>query len=1850
MAEPEVKIQGAVVPKGREGLSPEEINRRAKVRKRALELIDTGLPQAEAAKKAFSEIVESEQKESARTRDIILAESQVKDIENQRNRFVNERSEALQLQGVPQIEARSMAESEYEESYLKPAQRPYGAISETKAPSFLPRPAEPIELPRVVGEKEAKLSEAARPQTFLPTQVEKQLEEGFDKTLIERRAEELVDQGMSKGAAAQQAYKEFGPGSPAQKEAVRRAQPQEAGGLVLGTGPDFNELSKRLQDEGATPDEAASQSESIQAAYDAKVQELRSSYAKEDKVPDNLAELAFEEALSEIQKIPSVLADKKNYITDYQRTGPNDPVFLAFSKQVERGEGVPRLTQAQGKYIAKQAEIARRAAEKRLKDEYKDKPLVVTETEAVEGLRGARPRVVSRELSGEEKDAEIQRRAAAEFETPFWTDPKEVERRLANPEKFKKPGILAAETVFGTQQESTIGYLLRSGLLVPNAVAGYLFPKLFTGFEDTSEGDGVEELRRRARPEAFKDSPVLLNIAQGRGFVGEASELSKLTGIDKLDVIGGITAGDIYTAGAFAADILDPTFDITSGLYRGARTGVDVVRAGKLVGLGTAETVGAAAKQAAKEGAKTVVREWGLTNLFFKEKVSPGDVRLFLSDEMAKKVSDEVFDATGARRAIGASASDIAVGVNKELNALDNYLAKGPGEGVPLSKAKLADAFAESAARNPSIIQKLQDIENAKAAVKAGSATPADRALAELSDVRKLIASDDAIYNEVQKSLVRQSTREAVFKATGETSLQNGIIAVTKSTFATSDVANKILDEVAKSPFMKTFIPKITKQPSSGTQLVSGVRRGAARQGTVVDGYKIDAASRGEIVSNVRNLRDRKIISNDETLSILKSLRENPDFVSSSLVRRLIDAEIDSVAMKYKTAKASDIAKTSSIVAKEIGTPLQMRDFSNPLLRKNIAELTNGGKVQTDPLLPAQRQIVEETVGKLGKMDAKLRDDLNALLKDESVRALYGIAPGSKLTRKQLIGHLIVGPIGKSDPGRTNRILKSVSNRFVYAKDSVADIFDMFKGFKVDEVTDVWSSLPNPSHPLGLSGRAQLESLISRANGAVMRNPADFQTIMEALGRDIQALAGDAANLKVDKSALKFGEPATNERLIQAYYSSEANRIVADSLSRITREDGGLLNERWSALPQNTRRAIKFKESFSDAISRYIEGVTNNPRFLNRESFEIVDEIFGATIPAARLGVSQFEMRELLSEISDIAESVMRKNGIKRAEDFTGQVAELVEQAVSGKYDANLAAALGIRGAEQIKNALQSGGATAIERGLARAIDESTIKAKLVGAVNPLNLLDSLTEAWYTLVLTGAPRFHGANIAGAPEVIYSTTGKLISPLPIPGTSTFDAALIMKRAGGPKGGAVAVTDKAGRTYTNNEIYRAILEGGGESLKKADIPSVAARAALIQLDEGVKGGGRRALDYVINSPSSEDMMYRMAVALEELRDGRTLESATKLARGSLYDKGTINEGEKFLQRSIMFYSFTRNNFVNLLKNMMQPEGWKRLSQIAKTKRGVETVLLDEMTDDEKRYLPENAATRIVLGKANAYGEKGNIIATPGLSTLSAVELLTKFLALDYKYFFDMTLGRAAQQTKEEIRIPERVPAEHVFILKNIAEVFGGEPEDLMSAIAGERVIPLNSRDPGAVEGLVYPLLSENARERYVLGIRALKLIGLERLVNDIPNSMRAPGGKVATAIEANNVGYGLSAAYAAGFLTPIKTLSAESQRLKSLMNSSKEGKELLKDITQALAEDALAVAPQDVEELTKKTQEQKLAVESVKTRAMSPKEQQIMNLVREILSLQAKIMTDPSNADYYIEQMDKKTAQLDALQAE
>jgi hypothetical protein len=285
-----------------------------------------------------------------------------------------------------------------------------------------------------------------------------------------------------------------------------------------------------------------------------------------------------------------------------------------------------------------------------------------------------------------------------------------------------------------------------------------------------------------------------------------------------------------------------------------------------------------------------------------------------------------------------------------------------------------------------------------------------------------------------------------------------------------------------------------------------------------------------------------------------------------------------------------------------------------------------------------------------------------------------------------------------------------------------------------------------------------------------------------------------------------------------------------------------------------------------------------------------------------------------------------------------------------------------------------------------------------------------------------------------------------------------------------------------------------------------------------------------------------------------------------------KVTSLNTEDNLRRTIMFYSFTRNNFVNLLKNMTDPRGWKRLANVAKTKRGVESIFLGGMTEDEKRFLPDTAATRIVLGKGDSYGNKGAIIVGPVSTSFSALELLTKGLALDTDVFVKMTMPRgiaAAQDNEKEIISPE-----HIFYIKSISEAVGADEVEVLSWLAGDQIIPLRSDEPGNVDGYIYPLNSQTSRNRYKTTLFALKFIGISRIINDFAGSVRASGTKTA-----QNLGPIQTGLYAAGAITPIRTLSAEQQRLRALIAQTKEGKELLKDVEDALQNDALLKAGPD-----------------------------------------------------------------------
>jgi hypothetical protein len=1089
------------------------------------------------------------------------------------------------------------------------------------------------------------------------------------------------------------------------------------------------------------------------------------------------------------------------------------------------------------------------------------------------------------------------------------------------------------------------------------------------------------------------------------------------------------------------------------------------------------------------------------------------------------------------------------------------------------------------------------------------------------------VSQDPKIYRAVQDALIRQSARNIVFKETGNSILKNGIVAVTKNTFATQDQATKILKEYASTPFMKELVPQIVKTPTIGPASRTSVERGAR----VVDGYEIQDVTTQKLIDEIRSLADEGLINNSYFERMIEGLAFRK-FISSDDLRFIMDAGIDRVAKKYRIATSKDVLEVSPMVAKQISEPLSVRDFSNPVLTQWIKKAT--GKVPTEILSPAQKAIYEPVAAGLAKLDAKLRNEMQKMINSKEFRAAYGIPADAKLSRQELLGHLIVGPksaMAFDETPRIQNILKNAVDNSVYAKNTQIDIFDMFTGISTRNVTDVWS----------IAGRQKIDDLVKASAEIVIQNPAKYAEEMVKLREEAVKLISDPANLKVDPSEVivgktLFGGKLIPERLVASYYFAESSRLINDALDDVIRVRGMNFGRAFRDMSASLRSAIGSTENLGKYITRYIKIIADDPS-INQESLEYVARQISGGKPEIMNNASEF-----VGEVSYLAENIMRNNRIFAPEDLTEDLAKIIQSASKpgSTVAQNLDVFLGTNVAGQVRKALEEGGGKQIQKALAEALVATDNKgAKLFS-----DILDGANSSWYFFTLTAAPRFHGANIIGAPEIVYTTTGKLISPLPLPFTSTGDAALIMKRANGPKGGMTAVIDPAGRRYTNNEIYQAVMERGGMSLNRAELSSISARRALAQLDGGLKGGGKRAFDVLLETPSTEDSLYRMAVTIEALREGQPMEQALDLARKSLYDKGDITKAEANLRRTIMFYSFTRNNFVNLLKNMTDVRGWKRLANVAKTKRGVESIFLGGMTEDEKRFLPDTAATRIVLGKGDSYGNKGAIIVGPVSTSFSALELLTKGLALDTDVFVKMTMprGRAAAQDNEK----EIISPEHIFYIKSISEAVGADEVEVLSWLAGDQIVPLRSDEPGNVDGYIYPLNSQTSRNRYKTTLYLLKLIGISRIINDFAGSARASGTKTA-----QNLGPIQTGLFTAGAITPIRTLSAEQQRLRALIAQTKEGKELLKDVEDALQNDALLKAGPTPEKLVEAQERADVGKQKKATRLENLDEitKEIIRLRKESASLRAEIMKDRTLLPVNRPTMVKNAARIKELNA-
>jgi hypothetical protein len=205
---------------------------------------------------------------------------------------------------------------------------------------------------------------------------------------------------------------------------------------------------------------------------------------------------------------------------------------------------------------------------------------------------------VYKKLEVPKTEKDIDRELTQKYKTPWYLDEELKKEYLANPEAYKQEGFFADTDIYGGTSETTASWLLRSALILPNAVAGVVTPLLFEGTALTEEGREnralIEEEKRKRRPEAYKDSPILYNISQNRGFTGEGIETADIMGLE------GIQKG-LYIAGTFGADLLDPTFDIAKGAFAGVKAAKNQYKAiGALKSL--SPTQSARLKAAAKAG------------------------------------------------------------------------------------------------------------------------------------------------------------------------------------------------------------------------------------------------------------------------------------------------------------------------------------------------------------------------------------------------------------------------------------------------------------------------------------------------------------------------------------------------------------------------------------------------------------------------------------------------------------------------------------------------------------------------------------------------------------------------------------------------------------------------------------------------------------------------------------------------------------------------------------------------------------------------------------------------------------------------------------------------------------------------------------------------------------------------------------------------------------------------------------------------------------------------------------------------------------------------------------------------
>jgi len=1654
------------------------------------------------------------------------------------------------------------------------------------------------------------------------------------------------------------------------------------------SGIDYKAIGEIFADAyGESLDEGLADSESFRQY----IIEPRLAKLKEQGVVGKEAQRqAIEEGFAVLQDIQTRIEDKESYLQP-ETLGSGDPLIRTFSRQVELGEGVPDLTPEQVMFInAREQRRVARAVESK-KGEKTTVVVLADGTELPKSVYEQQVKISPElgepvsEKQVDKSEGQIRLELGEEAKIPWYLDPKKKVEVIANPENFEKVGILTSETPYGTKRETGANWLLRSALIIPNTVAG-------AGGKLAYDLGPLAEAREEALTKKGYDSAILLNIAENRGFMGEAEEAARLSGIEEGSPL-------YYTvlAGGFAADILDPSLDIIKAAGVTGKTGVQSYRAmGSLYeGLGTSARASESLKIAGRIGVRDFLDNNLIGNLIGKN-FDAGDVRGVITRNLAD-------DYTAAMYATDADTVDEAIQILKSEGLDKTRYAKSLEKYDP--SMKIDDVLEETKKifKDDSIEDDLISLKFGRGARRKDLARAVGSIAATDDEIKALLKDapkgkktrldsfvDTLLSNErgtrfLRKALSADKAARDVIDATKGIDAFDNLVAITKNTWAGKGSARTILERAKNSEVGKIaqdladksdlrLVATADQEVGSAGQLTAGVRPPGTPK--IQPAYELSEDQASSLFSIVEDLKNYGKF-NSATSDVIKA-RLRKGIITVTDLRQVIDANIDLVAEGLSATegltgvtRARDLARLPVGEQIDLLQPLEGRFFTRPWLRKLKEKLTQSKKIEGN-LSIGQRQLLRQAEAQAAALDQRLIRDLKRALKDPEFRALYGIQEGA--TRSEILAHLIVGPketvipAGARSPdepfvpvqdivvkegsdtsrkARIESLLKEGLDDFFFTQETKENIFDVLTGTHVSRNTSVFTE----------KAYEQLSDAILEATLKIDADPSQFFYELERLVKEAGKIidSGDQSLIKYNKDditkVLEKKGKISAEAQIASFYRSEAKKIVNDLMSDLINKEIG----KGQLQPEDL-----FDKEYLDSVSSAINEINSEIPFVSREfMIDIVNYQIQKILKGVDTGISPEDLSKILnidssderlkglSELmepisataADIADGIIRRNKLVNNDIDLDKIERLFNEVKeSPSFNSDLKLLFGEDVAKQLEDNFLSG-----YESLRKELLELQAREYEKGAPSKVkNALrttyEGITNFLYTALLNLRPRFHGANLLTGMDIAYSTTGKIVNPIDV-----LEGARIL---GGNKPNRIVFTDPAGRSYTEGELLSILQDVTGRSVYGLNLPQAQSERLINLLEDTKLAKIKEGYKIFKELPQTEDLLFRYAILKSALKEGRSLDEAIALARRSMFDAGNITAKEKQVKNIALFYGFARNNLLNTLQNMASIKGVKRIGKAKRVRDNLSKFFAGEETEE---YAPSYASSRVLLGKIGFDPEKGKelIIAGPPLASLDGVYTLAEFIKLEPSG----VLGSAVRPEYKSLfgiedkfdREFKQVPPEHIALLK----MAGFNPTDvvnrIVSGLGGEEVIPVPGKTiDGAVDGSIYPLNTPKQRKAYKRFYDTMSFFGISTGTTDLARTFALEGTQV------GEVGTPLAQlAFGVGAMTPMTSFSPERQAYYDRFSRMGNLQSIVKGAKVSEAKRLEEAAPPEEKQKAEEIKEKREKRSEVKKITPSGRKSRMLEIKRETVSIKNAVRSGTMTRSEAKARMDELKKEVDSL---